>query len=161
LDSPGDNQFVAFNSDGSVLVSANSAGQIQIWQQVNGTFEATQILKKQQPYSIALNAQGNLLAVATVNNVYIIDTTSGEEVSRIPHKGIVYNVSFSPDGITLATASLKTVQFWDVSTLQKLSTSNIIETACSHLIWNFSETDWNAMFGDQPYKKLCESLPIP
>ena len=162
LDSPGDNQFVAFNSDGSMLASANSSGQIQIWQNTNGKFEPLKTLKKQQPYSIAFNPQGNLLSVATVNNVYIIDTASGEEVSRIPHKGIVYNVSFSSDGTKLATASLKTIQFWDVSTLQKLRTANLIETACSHLIWNFSSSEWNAMFGgDQPYKKLCENLPVP
>jgi len=161
LASPGENQFVAFNSDGSMLASASSSGQIQIWQKTNGKFEPLKTLKKQQPYSIAFNSQGNLLAVTTVNNVYIVDTTSGEEVSRIPHKGIVYNVSFSPDGTTLATASLKTIQLWDVSTLQKLDTAGLIETACSHLIWNFSNPEWHAMFGDQPYKKLCENLPVP
>ena len=161
LDSPGENQFVAFNLDGSMLASANSSGQIQIWQKMNGKFEPLKTIKKQQPYSIAFDPQGNLLAVATVNNVYIMDTTSGEEVSRIPHKGIVYNVSFSSDGRTLATASLKTIQLWDVSTLQKLNTAGLIETACSHLIWNFSNPEWNVMFGDQPYKKLCENLPVP
>jgi len=161
MEASGENQFVAFNSDGSMLASANSSGQVQRWKQANGNFEALETVKKEQPYSIAFNPQGNMLAVSTLNNVYLLDATSGEELSRIPHKGIVYNVSFSPDEKTLATASLKVIQLWDVSALQKLRTADLIETACSHLIWNFSESTWNVMFGDQPYKKLCENLPVP
>jgi WD40 repeat protein len=161
LESPGENQFVVFNSDGSMLAAANSSGQVQRWKQANESFEALETVKKEQPYSIAFNPQGDMLAVATLNNVYLLDVATGEELGRIPHKGIVYNVSFSPDEKTLATASLKTIQLWDVSTLQKLQTDNLIETACSHLIWNFSESTWGVMFGDQPYHKLCEQLPVP
>src|SRR6185503_19404779 len=39
LEAPGENQFVAFNSDGSMLASANSSGQVQRWKQTNGNFE--------------------------------------------------------------------------------------------------------------------------
>lgn len=161
LTAPGENQFVAINSDGSMLASANASGQVETWKQENGKFASLKTLKKEQPYSLAFNPQGNLLAVGTVNNVYIIDTVSGEEVSRIPHKGIVYNVSFSPDGPTLATASLKVIQLWDITTLPKLKTDDLIKTACSRLIWNFSNSEWTVMFGDQPYAKLCENLPVP
>ena len=161
LDAPGENQFVAFNPEGSMLAVANSSGQVQIWEQTNGSFELLKTVKKEQPYSIAFNPEGNLLAVASVNNVYIIDSLNGEELSRIPHKGIVYNVSFSPDGSMLATASLKVIQLWDVTALQELRTADLIETACARLIRNFSESEWNVMFGDQSYTKLCENLPVP
>ena len=161
LESPGEDKILAFNSDGSILAAANSSGQVQRWKQANGSFEALETVKKEQPYSIAFNPKGDVLAVATSNNVYLLDAATGEELSRIPHKGIVYNVSFSPDEKMLATASLKTIQLWDVSVLQKLRTANLIETACSHLIWNFSESTWGVMFGDQPYHKLCEQLPVP
>src|SRR6185503_4323158 len=161
LESPGEIQFVTFNSDGSMLASANLSGQIQRWKQARGNFEALETVKKEQPYSIAFDPKGDVLAVATLNNVYLLDATTGEELSRIPHKGIVYNVSFSPDEKTLATASLKTIQLWDVSALQNLKTDDLIKTACSHLIWNFSESTWGVMFGDQPYHKLCEQLPVP
>jgi WD40 repeat protein len=159
LESPGENNFVAFNSDGSLLATANSAGLVQIWKHENGNFTPSKNVKKEQPYSIALNPQGNLLAIGVLNNVYIIDTGTGEEVSRIPHKGIVYNTSFSPDGTMLATASLKVIQLWELSGLQKLETRNLITTACSHLIWNFNASQWNVFFGDQPYEKLCPNLP--
>jgi hypothetical protein len=121
-------------------------------------FQAT----KEQAYSIAFNPEGNLLAIATVNNVYLFDPVSGEEVSRIPHKGIVYNVSFSPDGTRLATASQKVIQIWDVSNMQGWETDDIVEEACSRLIQNFSSSQWTALFGkDQPYDKLCIELPVP
>ncbi len=160
--SPGQNQFVAFNSDGSLLAAANSSGQIEIWKQENGSYKLQNTVTRQQPYSIAFNPQGDLLAVGNLDNVFIIDTASGEEVSRIPHRGIVYSVSFSPDGKTLATASLKVIQLWDVSKLQKLRNSDLVQAACSRLINNFSTSDWQVLFGlDQPYIKLCQDLPVP
>ena len=161
LEALGENQFMAFNSDGSMLASANSSGQVKTWQQGNGGYELLNTVKKEQAYSIAFHPGGNMLAVATVNNVYLIDTSSGEELSRIPHRGIVYNVSFSADGSTLATASQKVIQLWDVTLVQKLRTSELIETACSRLIWNFSESEWTGLFGEQTYTKLCENLPVP
>lgn len=159
LEAPGENQFLAFNPNSSLLATANSSGQVKTWKHENGKFEALKTVKKEQPYSIAFHPDGDLLAIATVNNVYIIDATSGEELSRIPHKGIVYNVSFSPDGSMLATASLKVIQLWDVPALQQLRTPDLIETACSRLIRNLSESEWNVMFGEEPYEKLCENLP--
>jgi WD40 repeat protein len=160
--SPGENQFVAFNADGSLFASANSSGQIQIWKTQDGEYELQKTVTREQPYSIAFAPQSNLLAVGTTDNVYVIDAASGEEVSRIPHKGIVYSVSFSPDGKTLATTSVKVIQLWDVSRFQTSKTDDLIQTACSRLINNFSKSEWQVMFGsDQPYVKLCEGLPIP
>lgn len=161
LESPGDNQYVAFNSDGSMLASAKSSGQIQLWKLVNGSFEKDKTINKEQPYSIAFNPEGNLLAVATVNNVYLIDTTKGEEVDRISYKGTVYNVSFSSDGTMLATASLKTVQLWDVSTTSSLQKKDLINAACSRLIANPNEQEWTALFGQEEYRPLCANLPVP
>ncbi len=160
--SPGENQFVAFNTDGSLLAAANSSGQIEIWKAQDGKYERQKTVTREQPYSIAFDPQSNLLAVGTTDNVYMIDTDSGEEVSRIPHRGIVYSVSFSPDGKTLATASLKVIQLWDVSKLQASKNTDLVQAACSRLINNFSKSEWQVMFGsDQPYVKLCESLPVP
>ena len=83
-----------------------------------------------------------------------------QEISRIPHRGIVYDVSFSPDGTLLATASQRLIQFWDVSELRPLEKEELIEAACSRLTENLSETLWAALFGaGQPYEKLCDNLP--
>jgi WD40 repeat protein len=160
--SPGENQFVAFNSDGSLLASANSSGQIEIWKHESGTYQLQKTVTREQPYSLTFSPQNDWLAVGTLDNVYIIDAASGEEVGRIPHKGIVYSVSFSADGKTLATASLKIIQLWDVSKLETSKTADLIPKACSRLIDNFSKSQWQVLFGvDQPYIRLCENLPFP
>jgi WD40 repeat protein len=161
LESPGENRFLAFNADGSVLTAVNSAGKVQTWKVENGEFKALPPVMKEPAYSIALNPAGDLLALAAANKVYLIDTIEGREVSRIPHKGIVYNVSFSPDGKILATASQKIVQFWDTSNFPTLTLEDPIQAASSRLIENFSQTQWTALFGDVKYEKLCENLPEP
>jgi WD40 repeat protein len=159
---PGENQFLSFNADGSLLASANSSGQVQIWKQANKTFDLLNTITREQPYSIAFHPQENTLAVGSVDNVYIFDAESGEELHRIPHNGLVYSVSFSPDGETLATAALKLIQIWNVAALPKPISGDLTQAACSRLIQNFSESEWTVLFGDeQPYVKLCENLPIP
>jgi WD40 repeat protein len=160
-EAPGENQFLAFNGDGSLLASANTSGQIEIWKKGNTTFELQSTITGEKPYSLAFNPQSNMLALGTVGEVYLIDAASGEEISRLAHKGDVYSVSFSADGKTMATAALKMIQLWDVSELQKPVNTDLVQMACSRLIENFSKSEWNVMFAGTDYVKLCANLPIP
>ncbi len=161
IEALGDHQLLAFNPQGKLLTAADVSGQIKIWKFENAAFSLLQSISKEQAVSISFNPQGNLLAVGTINNVYLIDPITGEEVARIPHKDSVNNVSFSPDGSVLATASLKVVQFWDVAKLQNIETADLIQAACARLIQNFSASQWNALFGNEEYRKLCKNLPVP
>ena len=163
LASPGENQFLAFNPDGSLLVSVNSDGQIQTWTLNNGDYERLQLepLSREPASAIALNPAGDLLAVGTADNVYLIDPLRGREVGRIPHKGNVYSVSFSPDGNWLATTSQRAIQYWDIASLPSLSLDDPVQAACSRLIENFSQAQWETLFGSEPYRKLCPNLPGP
>ena len=160
LSSSGGNSFLIFNRDGSMLAAANSSGQVQIWEAVNGGYEPRQLIEKGSAYALAFTADGSTLAVAGVNDVFLIETDTGEEIGRIPHRGIVYDVSFSPEGSLLATASQRMIQFWDVSDLQPLEKEELIESACARLTENFSDSQWAGLFGaDQPTEKLCVNLP--
>ncbi|HSK66371.1 MAG TPA: TIR domain-containing protein, partial [Anaerolineales bacterium] len=147
LSSPGGNPFLAFDGDGSMLASANSSGQVQIWEAGNGGYEPRQLIEKGSAYALAFTSDGSTLAVAAVNDVFLIDTDIGEETGRIPHRGIVYDVSFSPEGALLATASQRMIQFWDVSDLQPLEKDELIEAACARLTENFSDSQWAGLFG--------------
>ena len=160
---PGKNEFLAFNGDGSMLASANSSGQIQLWkEQEDGLFQLQTTLTREQPFSLAFSPQSNLLAVGTTNHVYLIEVNSGAEVARIPHKGIVYSVSISSDGKTLATAALKMIQLWDIDEVLKNSKMDDLQSAaCSRLFKNFSKSEWEVLFGNDQPKTLCENLPIP
>jgi hypothetical protein len=90
-----------------------------------------------------------------------MDPGTGEELARIPHAGIVNGVSFSADGTIVATASSKTLQFWNLATIRQIKRGELSQTACARLISNFDQAQWQVLFGAQPYRTLCENLPAP
>jgi len=153
--------LLAFSADGSLLAAGTSSGQIDLWKYQNEAFERSASLDKEQAVSMSFNSDQSLLAVGTAGNAYLIDTASGEEIARIPHIGIVNGVSFSADGKILATASSKALQFWDIGTIPQVRKNDLISTACARLIQNFDTAQWTALFGNEPYRILCENLPAP
>jgi WD40 repeat protein len=90
-----------------------------------------------------------------------MDVATGQEIARIPHIDIVNGVSFSIDGNTLATASSKSLQFWDMASIHQIKIDDLVPTACSHLVRNLDAAQWKTLFGDQEYRMLCENLPAP
>jgi len=161
LDSPGDHQNLAFSADGSSLASSNSAGLIEIWKYKNGNFAPSQSIRKDTVYSLAFNPQGTQLAVGTTSYTYLINPNTVTETARIPQSGTVYGVSYSVDGDTLVTSSLKAIQFWDLKKIETIESDQLVEAACSRLTTNFSKAQWSNFFGDEKFKVLCEDLPVP
>jgi WD40 repeat protein len=112
---------------------------------------------------MAFNPSGLVLAVGSRDSVFLIDPLTVKEIARIPHAGAVTGVSFSAEGDTLATASLKVVQFWDATRIlaQGIKQDDLVASACSRLTSNFSQAQWSNLFRDLEYVKLCEGLPVP
>ena len=108
---------------------------------------------------MSFDPQGTRLFIGTTNNLLIYDPSAGYELDRIRHQDAVNGISFSADGNTLATASLKAVQLWDIQKLPDITTDDLVTAACSHLTQNFSSAEWTAFFGEESYRKLCEVLP--
>ena len=73
---------------------------------------------------IKFSPDGNRLAVACSIGIWIYDVYTGKEVDLFTgHTGIVDSVSFSPDGMTLASGSRdETVRLWDIATGTHLNT---------------------------------------
>lgn len=161
IESIGDNALVLLSEDGSVLVSSDSSGRVTIWQDQGDEFSPVTSFAKEQAVSLSIDPAGNLLAIGTAKNLFLIDTATGQEIARIPHIDIVNGVSFSLDGSTLATASSKTLQFWNMASIHQIKTDILVPTACSRLVRNLDAAQWKTLFGDQPYRALCESLPTP
>jgi WD40 repeat protein len=159
IESPGDHQLMAFNSQGSFLALSNSSGQISIWDQENGEFTLDQTLSRGPVFSMTFNPQGEHLLIGEGNMVYLIDILTGKEITRIPHKIPANSLSFSPDGNLFASASLKVIQFWDVTKIPDVDTDHLVETACSRIVENFNQEAWTAFFGNEEYKPLCPNLP--
>ena len=161
IESLGDHKFLAFSRDGSLLASSNSAGLVELWKFENGDFAPIASIRKESVYSLAFDPSGERLAVGTTNTVYLVDPQTVKEAARIPHAGRVVGVSFSADGNIMATASLKTIQFWDTTKLQTIRADDLVNAACARLTANFSEAQWSSLFGKEEYRVLCEGLPVP
>jgi WD40 repeat protein len=111
--------------------------------------------------SLSFDLQSKRLFIGAVDDLLIYDPLTGHEINRIRHRNAIYGISFSPDGNTLATASMKAIQFWDVQKITGITTDGLVKAACSRLIQNFSSTEWIAFFGKESYRKQCDQLPVP
>lgn len=161
LVSPGSNQFLLFDPSGSALVSSSPSGQTYIWHKKNGQFERAFEIGSGQVSSMALNASGDRLFIGETDQILIFDLLTGAEVNRLRQKGEVIALAPLPNSTTLLTASLRTLQFFDLSSIQDITGQEIINSACSRLTQNFSAAEWAFFFEDEEYKSLCAALPVP
>lgn len=161
IGSPGDHSLLAFSADGSLLASSNSAGLIEVWQQENGSFSQTGSIRKEFVSSLAFNPNTRVLAVGVRDNVFLIDPLEVREVARIPHAGDVTGLAYSVDGDRMATASLRSIQFWQVAPIQAVGPDDLVGAACSRMDANFSQAQWSNLFGGEEYRVLCPGLPVP
>jgi WD40 repeat protein len=161
IQSPGDHTLLAFNADGSLLASSNLAGLIEVWKFDGGSFTSVSSIRKDSVYSLAFNPNGLVLAVGSRNNVFLVEPLTVKEIARIPHAGDVTGLSYSVDGNRMATASLKAVQFWDMAPIQVIHSDDLVAAACLRLNANFSQAQWNNLFGSEEYRELCPGLPVP
>ncbi|CAG1003312.1 putative serine/threonine-protein kinase PkwA [Anaerolineales bacterium] len=159
--SPGSQRIMTFSPDGTLFVSSNSSGQLSIWGSAGKEFTLLYSLPGVEAVSLAFDLKSRRLFVGTMNELLIYDPLTGHELYRIRHQDAVNGISFSADGNTLATSSLKAVQLWDIQKLPGITTDDLVTAACSHLTQNFSSAEWTAFFGEETYRKLCEKLPGP
>jgi WD40 repeat protein len=161
IQSFGDHQLMAFSADGRLLASNNSQGQIYIWQVADGEFALLHNIPSEHAYSLLFSPQGDRLFIGVANNVYVLDPFSGSEIDRIRQKDFVNTMSFSADGNTLATGSLRAVQFWNMQGIMSMGDIKIDDLACTRLTHNFDAAQWTSFFEEEPYRTLCEELPVP
>ena len=158
----GEIQNLAYSPDGNWLATASLEGTVQLWSTQNSYNNAPIELRiSGQPQALEFSPDSQLLAAGGSNNfAYLWDVALGEEVSRLPHSDVVRSVSFSPDGNTLVTVARKVTQFWDIPALPIVPVDELIETACSHLITNLSQSEWETIYADDEYQLLCPDLAI-
>jgi WD40 repeat protein len=159
IEAPGENTLLALNQNGSWLASTDSLGLIHIWKYEDGTFTSISSAIKEQADSMSFNPDGSLLAVGAAQDVFLIDTASGNEIARIPHWDVVTGVAFSLDGKYLATTSSNVLQLWNAEKIQKIKSGDeLIQTACSRLTGKFSKAELQILLSDS--ELICKNFPI-
>lgn len=159
LVSPGRNQQLAFSLDGSSFASSSSSERTTLWRLDDGLFEADFEFGSDQASALAFAPDGKRLFVGETDQILVVGLEAGGEINRIRQKGSVTSLAFPPESSTLLTSSLRTIQWLDLTALPDITNEDIVASACSRLTQNFSETEWGFFFGEEPYRKLCETLP--
>jgi hypothetical protein len=130
-------QRLAFSPDSQTLATQSGDYEVKLWDAQSGSLKQTLSLygnaQDRSRYfeirDLAFSPDGNTLVAAggvmrQVGDVILFDTQSGAVQKRwTGHTDIVQKVTVSPDGRTLATASLdQSVILWDLQTGQPRQT---------------------------------------
>lgn len=162
LPQTGDIQALAFSVDGKWLASGSSDGTINLWKVQGNSFTSagSPLRLNGIPQILAFSPDNKWLAGGSTSGfAYLWDTTTVQEMARIPHTDPVTGVSFSLDGLQLFTVARKVVRIWDINSVQLVPKEELIPFACSHLISNLSKDLWAGFFGSEQYRILCPDLP--
>jgi WD40 repeat protein len=161
LEQFGSINIVQFSNDGKLLATGSSEGTVYLWDVKDGVFSTGDVFNTGGGVSaMEFNPADDILAIGDSNgHVHLLDVTLGQEVARLGHIDKVTSVSFLPDGKQLVTVSQKGAHIWDMSSIQFLKRDQLIETACSRLVHNFSKSKWTLLFSDEEYRLICPNLP--
>lgn len=118
---------VAFSPDGRLLAGGNFQGTVKIWDV--GSLEEVSSFQLPEFTSLAFSPDGNQIATAygfESGTVTIWEINSGSEIATMEHGLSVSQLSFSPDGTSLASAGIDgALAIWDPSNGELLMRKDI------------------------------------
>ena len=114
---------LAFNPDGTTLVSECADTTVRLWNIENGKYKDIRTGDSTTGiHSLSMSPDGAMLASGGNDGIIQIwDTRTGERRNALTgHTSIVFALSFSPHGTTLASGAWdNTIRLWDTSTGQQ------------------------------------------
>jgi len=116
---------VAFNSDGTRLVSGSADGTAKVWDTRDWSELVTFREHKKPLSSVCFSPDDKRIVSSTYEDsvIRVWDPTTGAELMTLNHPG-AYGVRavFSPNGELIASAGSKTIKLWDAQTGAEITT---------------------------------------
>jgi WD40 repeat protein len=158
----------SFSWDGNAIARACTDGNVYLWAVKPTTIERLVPLPGSNMPYMGISPDGKTLVVDIVNEIVLIDFTSGKETARLPAPEQIWNVGFSRDGQTIYATGLGGGYFtwdtrtWEIRSQLKLDQGGVGEVSPDGkqwILWDYGTLNnyWiDAMTG----KTLC-TFPGP
>ena len=149
---------VDVSADGALLASGSWDKTVRLWDVASGRQLGAPFRgHTESVQAVVFSPNDRLLASGSWDETIRLWFLPGGESlgpALVGHNGSLRSLAFSPDGRTLASAGDDgRILLWDVAPASWQA------RACRRVNRNLSTAEWQAFFGDQPYRTTCPALP--
>ena len=148
---------VVLSPDGKTLAAATGYTGVTMWE-VATKQSVGQLLTGEATFgvsSMAFSPDSKTLAGGGYGTIYLWDVTTHQLLGQLSTtRSTVASIAFSPDGRTLASGSVDgSLALW------KVEPQMWIEKTCQRAGRNFTQSEWQQYFFDEPYRLTCPQWP--
>ena len=147
---------LAFDPQNQLLASARANGVISIWDVGNPSLPKYVYSSHAGVIeTLAFAPDGKTLASGgddSLIRLWSIGDLSGQPLILRGHETAVSDILITEDGNHLISAGADTIRLWP--TLQSIQANR-----CQLVGRNFTQTEWERYFGDEPYRLTCDQYP--
>jgi WD40 repeat protein len=147
---------MGFSPNGAWLVVGSESGSVSIWNLANSNEKLPSFLHRGGVLALAFSARENRIATAGNDNTAVIGLSIKKEFFRIGNQTLIRDLTFSPDGSRLVTASAdRRIRVWDalngVELLAMAQDGSVTEVVFS------SNGQWLATTGDDRTARVWDA----
>lgn len=132
-----------FSPDGKVLAAFGRNDAVELWSTATRTLRTNIVLEPSPGFAAAFSPDSKLLAISSglsspEDDIRLLDVAQGRVVGTFSgHKQGIFALAFSPDGLTLASASDdSTLKLWNVASRQELLSLRRLGGALKSLLFS-------------------------